>query len=88
MNDLFAVHTRTFKLANWSLMVFKRRENSAIEFDRTERNSSRVKGQFKSRSSSSSEKAVRVGVQEPSQPSRLVGLGRRVGPVGPRGTLK
>jgi hypothetical protein len=29
--------------------------------------------------------AVRVEIQEPSQPSRLVGPGTRVGPVGPRG---
>jgi hypothetical protein len=49
------------------------------------RSSSRVKGQFKERSSSSSEKAVQVAVQEPSQPSCLVGLGRRVGLIGPRG---
>jgi hypothetical protein len=41
-------------------------------------------GHFKGRSSSSSEKAVRVGVEEPSQPSRLVGI-RRVDPLGPRG---
>jgi hypothetical protein len=51
------------------------------------RSSSRVKGQFKGRSNFSSEKAVQVGVQEPSQHSPLVGPGR-VGPVGPKGTLK
>jgi hypothetical protein len=51
------------------------------------RSSSRVKGQFKVRSSSSSEKAVRVGVLEPSQPSHLAGPGRRDGPVGPREIL-
>jgi hypothetical protein len=44
--------------------------------------SSNVKGQFKVKSSSSSEKAVLVGVQEPNQPSHLVGPGRRVGLVG------
>jgi hypothetical protein len=43
-----------------------------------------VKGQFKGRSSSSSEKAVQVGVQVSSQSSRLVGPGRRVSAVGPR----
>jgi hypothetical protein len=47
------------------------------------RSSSRVKGQFKGRSSSSSEKAVPVGFQERRQPSRWVRPGRRVGPVGP-----
>jgi hypothetical protein len=50
---------------------------------RTQRSSSRVKGQFKARSNSSSEEAVQVGVQEPSQRSLLVGPGRRGGPVGP-----
>jgi hypothetical protein len=60
-------------------------QNSKKDFDRTSRSSSIVKGQFKGRSSSSLEKAVQVGVQEPSQPSRLVGPGRGVGPVGPRG---
>jgi hypothetical protein len=60
------------------------KKNSKKQFDRTVRSSSRVKGQFKDRSSSSSEKAVRVGVQERSQPSRLVEAGRRFGPFGPR----
>jgi hypothetical protein len=59
--------------------------NSEEEFDRTVRSSSRVKGLIKGRSSSSSEKAVRVGVEEPSQPSCLVGPGRGGGAVGPRG---
>jgi hypothetical protein len=58
------------------------------EFNRTVRSSLRVKRQFKGRSSSSSEKAVPVGVLEPSQPIRLVGPERRVGPVGPRGLQK
>jgi hypothetical protein len=49
------------------------------------RSSSRLKGQFKGRLNSSSEKTVPVGVLEPSQPIRLVGPGRRVGPVGLRG---
>jgi hypothetical protein len=40
---------------------------------------------LKQESSSSSEKTVPVGVLEPSQPTRLVGPGRGVGPVGPRG---
>jgi hypothetical protein len=43
------------------------------------------KKQFTGRSSSSSEKAVQVGVQEPSQPSHLVGPGRRVGQLVPEG---
>jgi hypothetical protein len=60
-------------------------ENIRREFDRTVRSSSRVQEQFKGRSISSSEKAARVEVQESSQPSRLVGPGRRVGPVDPRG---
>jgi hypothetical protein len=42
-------------------------------------------GTVQIRSSSSSEKAVGVEVQEPSQSSRLVGPGRSVGLVGPRG---
>jgi hypothetical protein len=62
------------------------RDSSRVkgQFNRTVRDSSRVKGQFKGRSSSNSEKAVGVGVQEPSEPSRLVAP-RRVRPVGPRG---
>jgi hypothetical protein len=39
--------------------------------------------QLKGKSSSSSEKAVRVVVLESGQPSRLVGPGTRVGPVVP-----
>jgi hypothetical protein len=58
----------------------RRKENSSIV-----RSSSTVKGQFNGKFSSSSEKAVRVGVQEPSQPSLLLRPGRRVGSVGPRG---
>jgi hypothetical protein len=54
-------------------------EENSKKFNRT------VQEEFKGRSSSSSEKAVRVGVQEPSPPSRLVAPGRRIGPVGPRG---
>jgi thymidylate synthase ThyX len=60
-------------------------EKSKKEFNRTVRSSSRVKKQFKGRSSSSSEKAVQVGVQEAREPSCLVGPERRAGPVGPRG---
>jgi hypothetical protein len=56
--------------------------------DRTVRSSSRINGQFKGRSIPSSDKVSQVGVQEPSQPIHLVGPGRRVGPVGPTGTLK
>jgi hypothetical protein len=59
--------------------------NSKKEFNRRVRSISTLKGQFKGRSSSGSEKAVRVEVQESSQPSRLVGPRRGAGPVGPRG---
>jgi hypothetical protein len=43
-------------------------------------------GQFECRSRRSDGFIRLVGVQETGQPSRLVGPGRRVGPVGPRGT--
>jgi hypothetical protein len=42
----------------------KKQKNSTVK------TISKVKRQFKLRSSSRSEKAVRVGVQEPSQPNR------------------
>jgi hypothetical protein len=58
---------------------------SSVHFKRRVRSSSRVRWEFKGRSSSSSEKGIRVGILEPSQPSRLAGPGRRVGPVGPSG---
>jgi hypothetical protein len=58
----------------------RKKENTS-----TVRSISTAKEQFKGRSSSSSEEAVRVGVQEPSQPRHLVGPGRGVGPVGPKG---
>jgi hypothetical protein len=58
--DSFVVHTKTLNLASWSWMVFKMRtvrrsstQNHKREFDRAVRSSSRVKGQFKCRSSSS-----------------------------------
>jgi hypothetical protein len=51
----------------------------------TVRSSSRFEGQLKGRSSFSSVTAIQFGVQEHSQPSHLVGPGRRVDPVGPRG---
>jgi hypothetical protein len=54
------------------------------KFKRRMRRSCRLEGYIKGRSSSSSEKAVRVG----SEPIRLDGPGRRVGPVGLRGTLR
>jgi hypothetical protein len=78
-------------LADWLSLanptpLYSTEQNSEKEFKRRVRCISRIKGQFKGRSSSSSEKAVRVGILEPSEPSRLVRLGGRVGPVTPSGT--
>jgi hypothetical protein len=49
-----------------------RKFNSTQRYSNSEK-ISRVKEQFKGRWSSSSEKAVRGGAQEPSEPRRLVG---------------
>jgi hypothetical protein len=83
IGNVFTVHARTF-LAR--LRSLQNRERKREQFSsRTVRSSSGVKGHFKVRSSSSSEKAGRVGAEELRQSSRLVGPGRRVGPVGLRG---
>jgi hypothetical protein len=57
-------------------------QNGKGELNRTVRSSSRDSS---SKLTSSSGRAVRAGVQDPSQSSRLLGPGRRVGPVGPKG---
>jgi hypothetical protein len=78
----FQLVTISDSLAALTMEFYRTEQNNRKEFKGTVGRSSRVKGQFTGRSSSSSEKAVRVGVQEPSQPKRFVGPGRRVSPVG------
>jgi hypothetical protein len=85
MSDSFAVLKKTLELASWSRIDSREQQKSKEEFNRTVRSSSRFKGQFTGRSSSGSEKAVRVGVQEPREPSCFGGPGRSVRPVGFRG---
>jgi hypothetical protein len=91
MSDSFTVHTKTLKLSRWSRKGLRRTEGTEAELKETVQRGKQYgvqqisEKQLKCRTSSKSEKADLVSVQECGQLSRLVGLGRRVCPVGHRG---